>query len=154
MRQTHTYAVMEVSPRAYAEIAARLKAAGYEAAFHDDRDHGVVLDMHGIAVGREHKGAVTESEPGIRIEVGSILSQRTKTGMVELSVNDESTQMDLAKAREVAAMLNSAIEAATSDQLLYAFLTTQCELTPEAASAALLDFRELRQGSKSTVYPN
>ena len=87
------------------------------------------------------------------IEIASILSHRTKEGMVELVVNGEKTQMDLGKAREVRGMLDGAIEAAVSDGLLFAFLTTKVGLSENAAAAALLDFRELRQGSRSTVYP-
>jgi hypothetical protein len=87
-----------------------------------------------------------------RIEVGSILSHRTKEGMVELMLNDEKTQMDLAKAREVIGFLQGAVEAAISDQILFKFLTTKVGLSEDAASAALIDFRELRQGSRTTVY--
>ena len=36
------------------------------------------------------------------LEIGTILSARTKEGMVELVLNTEKTQMDLDKAREVA----------------------------------------------------
>lgn len=89
-----------------------------------------------------------------RIEIGTLLSARTKQGVVELQVNGERVQMELPKAREVLGMLSAAIEAAVSDQLLYAFLTTKVGLADAGAAAALLDFRELRQGSKSTVYPN
>ena len=46
---THTYAILQVSPAAYAEIRAKLEAAGYTDQFHDDPD-GELLDMHGIAV--------------------------------------------------------------------------------------------------------
>ena len=89
-----------------------------------------------------------------RIEIGTILSMRTKQGMVELQLNGERTQMDLDKAREVRGMLDGAIEAAVSDQLLFAFLTSKKIGLPEsAAAAALLDFRELRQGSRETVFP-
>jgi hypothetical protein len=45
MRSTHTYAVLEISPEAHAEIKAKLLAAGYE-----DQIHGDTVDMHGIAV--------------------------------------------------------------------------------------------------------
>lgn len=45
MRSTHTYAILEVSAPAYAEIRKLLTDAGYEHAFHDD-----VVDMHGIAI--------------------------------------------------------------------------------------------------------
>ena len=87
------------------------------------------------------------------IEIASILSHRTKEGMVEFTLNGDKTQMDLAKAREVRSMLDGAIEAAVSDMLIFKFLTTKVGLSQEAAAAALLDFRELRQGSRSTVYP-
>jgi len=88
-----------------------------------------------------------------RIELASILSAQTKEGKVELAVNDAQIQMDLPKAREVLGMLSGAIEAAVSDQLTYLFLTTRVGLSDEQASRALLDFRELRQGSRATVYP-
>ena len=88
------------------------------------------------------------------IEIGTIVSQRTKEGMVELTLNGEKTQMDLGKAREVLAMLGGAIEAAVSDTLVFQFLTTKIGLSEEQASAALLDFRELRQGSRGVVFPH
>lgn len=89
----------------------------------------------------------------VAIEIASILSHRTKEGMVELVVNGHKVQMDLAKAREVRGMLDGAIEAAVSDGLIFKFLTTKIGLPENAAAAALLDFRELRQGSRSTVFP-
>lgn len=90
----------------------------------------------------------------VRIEVGSILSARTKEGMVELALNGQKTQMDLVKAREVRGMLDGAIEAAVSDMLMYRFLIQRIALSESSATAALLDFREFRQGSRETVYPN
>lgn len=51
-RTTHTYAVLEVSPAVYAEIRAALETAGYDHVFHTDAQHGVVIDMHGIALAR------------------------------------------------------------------------------------------------------
>lgn len=49
---TYTYAILKVSPAAYAEIAKKLMDAGYEDQFHGDDgdDDGVVIDMHGIAL--------------------------------------------------------------------------------------------------------
>lgn len=44
---TYTYAVMELSPVAYAEITAKMKEAGYDHAF--DADTGA-WDMHGIGI--------------------------------------------------------------------------------------------------------
>lgn len=46
---SHTYAILEISPAAYAEIHAALKAAGYDDQFHDN-DGRQVIDMHGIAL--------------------------------------------------------------------------------------------------------
>jgi hypothetical protein len=47
---THTYAVLEVSSAAYQEIKEKLDKAGYAHAFHRDDEHGIVIDMHGIAL--------------------------------------------------------------------------------------------------------
>jgi hypothetical protein len=43
---THTYVALEVSSAAYDEIRQKLKAAGYEHAFHEDG----LIDMHGLAL--------------------------------------------------------------------------------------------------------
>lgn len=88
-----------------------------------------------------------------RIEIGSLLSQQTHEGRIEISIDEHTTQMDLDKAREILGMLSGAIEAAISDQLLFAFLTQKVGLDNDRAARALLDFRELRQGSRKTVYP-
>ena len=50
-------------------------------------------------------------------------------------------------------MLDAAIEAAVSDQLMFTFLTTKIGLSEHQAGAALLDFRELRQGARTVVFP-
>jgi hypothetical protein len=46
---SYTYVILDVSPAAYAEIRAKLEAAGYGHAFHRE-DDGEVIDMHGIAL--------------------------------------------------------------------------------------------------------
>lgn len=144
---THTYAIMHVTPMAFAEIKRRLEKVDYTHAIHEQTDGTVLLDMHGIAL-----EPLTESNP-VGVEIGTLLSHRTKQGVVEMAVNGERIQMDLDKAREIHAMLGSAIEAAVSDTLIYAFLTQKIGLDEHRASAALLDFRELRQGSKDVVRP-
>lgn len=53
MRHTYTYVVMEVSESAYKEIREKLEATGYRHAMHESDEHGVVLDMHGIAIAKE-----------------------------------------------------------------------------------------------------
>ena len=75
-------------------------------------------------------------------------------GEVIFTLNGELTQMDLDKAREIVGLLNGAIEAAISDELMYRFLTEKIGLEPDRAGAALIDFREMRQGSRDVVNPN
>ena len=144
---TYTYSILDVSPTVYAAIRALLAHAGYDHAFHQD-DGKEVIDMHGIAL-RSRGGT-----PNTDIAVSTLLSSRTKEGRIELSLNSEVTQMDLDKAREIVGMMQQAIEAAISDQLLYQFLTEKVRIDPERATRALLDFREMRQGSRETVRPN
>lgn len=142
---THTYAVLEVPRAVYAAVRAILDRAEYSHAFHESQD-GEVIDMHGIAL--RSNGAA----PGTDITVSTLLSSRTKEGRIDFSLNGELTQMDLAKAREIVGMLQNAIEAAMTDQMLYQFLTTRIRLDEAKAANALLDFRELRQDSRDVVY--
>ena len=53
LRQTHTYAILEVSSPAYDEIRQKLKDAGYRQAFHFNEGRELI-DMHGLAVQRAH----------------------------------------------------------------------------------------------------
>ena len=47
--QTHMYAILEVSEMTYAEIAGKLRVAGYDHAFRGDNE----IDMHGLALVKE-----------------------------------------------------------------------------------------------------
>lgn len=49
MRQTHTYALMDVSKKTHDEIKGKLLEAGYSHAVHKEPE-GMLLDMHGIAL--------------------------------------------------------------------------------------------------------
>lgn len=49
LRQTRTVAVLEVTAPVYAEIRAKLVAAGYDHALMREGD-GEAIDMHGIAL--------------------------------------------------------------------------------------------------------
>ena len=48
-KATHTYAILQVSSKTYAEIRALLAKAGYEDQFHD-RGVCELIDMHGLAL--------------------------------------------------------------------------------------------------------
>jgi len=144
---TYTYAVLDVPHAVYMAVRALLERAEYQHAFHTD-GKAEVIDMHGIAL--RAKGGPCNTD----ITVSTLLSARTKEGRIDFALNGELTQMDLDKAREIVGMLQSAIEAAVSDEMVYKFLTTKIGLEPDRASAALVDFRELRQGSREIVYPN
>lgn len=52
LRQTHTYAILELSPESYNEIKEKLMEAEYNHVFHEN-ESGTVIDMHGIAVACE-----------------------------------------------------------------------------------------------------
>jgi CO dehydrogenase/acetyl-CoA synthase gamma subunit (corrinoid Fe-S protein) len=144
---THTYTVLDVPHSVYTALRTLLEAAGYAHAFLEDRI-GEVIDLHGLAL-RSRGGSEAHE-----VVVSSLLSHRTSQGRVELALNGEVTQMDLDKAREVVGMLQGAIEAAVSDELLYRFLTGRVDMAPGEAAAALLDFREMRQGSRGIVRPH
>jgi len=145
---THTYAVLEVPSAVYAAVRALLKRADYDHAFHTRDGEGELIDMHGIALRAKDGNATTD------ITVSTLLSSRTKEGRIDFSLNGELTQMNLPKAREIVWMLQGAIEAAVSDELIFKFLRTKVGLSEDAASQALLDFRELRQGSRDVVHPS
>jgi len=143
---THTYAVLDVPKAVYSAVRALLAAAAYQHAFHENSLGEEVIDMHGIALRAKAGSSVSD------ITVSTLLSSRTKEGRIDFTLNGELTQMDLDKAREVVGMLQEAIEAAISDELMYKFLTEKIGLEPDRASAALVDFRELRQGSRDIVH--
>lgn len=54
---TYSYVILPVSKAAFDEIAGKLRAAGYDQAFHDEEDGGLVglvIDMHGLALQVDH----------------------------------------------------------------------------------------------------
>lgn len=60
---TYTFVELEISSAAYDEIAAKLRAAGYDHVFHAARteiegaqaERAPMIDMHGIALTREQQ---------------------------------------------------------------------------------------------------
>lgn len=87
------------------------------------------------------------------LTIGTILSQRTKEGMVEFAIGDAKNQWDISKAKEIHRMLGEAIEAAVSDTLIYKFFVEKVKIPEEKAAMMLLDFRQLRQGTRGITFP-
>lgn len=102
---------------------------------------------------RQRQTTLQRTKDAGTFEVGTIISSRTGEPMIDLALHGHALQLELPKAREIRSMLDGAIEAAVSDALLYRFLHDKIGLSEDAAGRALLDFRELRQGSRRTVYP-
>lgn len=151
MTRTHTYAELEVPPVVFAAVKALLLRADYGHAIRVAEGPGdkELIDMHGIALSRQGG-----DKPGLgAIEIGTILSHSSGHGRVEIQLGTEVAQWDISDAKKVSAMLTEAIEAAISDELIFKFLTQKVNIGPQKAAALLIDFRELRQGSKETVNP-
>lgn len=53
-KTTHTSAILELSQESFAEIRAKLLAAGYEHAFYREYNR-VIIDMNGLAIKTEEK---------------------------------------------------------------------------------------------------
>lgn len=101
---------------------------------------------------------INDEESLINIELSTILSQRTKLGMVQFVIKqgdkEIKTQWDIAKAKHIRDMLLESIEAAISDTLIYQFMREKVGMSDEKASMVLYDFRELRQGTTGVSDPN
>jgi hypothetical protein len=134
--------ILDVPVTVFAAVRALLQQADLH------REKGDLLDLRDVQL-RSKGGA-----PTTEITVATLYGAKTQTGLVELSMNGEITQMDLDKAREVVGMLQGAIEASISDALMVQFLREKVGLDVEQAGRALLDFREMRQGSKDRVHPS
>ena len=87
------------------------------------------------------------------ITITSGFGQTSQRGHVELTFNDQLTQMDVKKAREVGLMFLEAAEAAQSDEMMVKLLE-QVGLPPEARAGMLLHLREIRQGTRGTSWPS
>jgi len=93
-------------------------------------------------------------DPNDAITVSSGFGQASRRGFVEFTLNDQLTQMDAAKAREVGLMLLEAAEAATSDELFVKLLERVGITDPERVGRILLDLRELRHGTRGIAWPS
>jgi hypothetical protein len=100
---------------------------------------------------------VADKRPGKEyddITVSSGFGQATQRGFVEFTLNDQLSQMDVKKAREVGYMLIEAAEAATSDEMFVRLLKDKVGLNdPDAVSRFLVELREIRQGTRGISRP-
>lgn len=93
-------------------------------------------------------------DPTDAITVSSGFGQKSRVGFVELTLNEQLTQMPAPKAREVGHMLLEAAEAATSDELFVKLLEQiGVKDNPEMQGRILLELRELRQGTRGVSWP-
>jgi hypothetical protein len=104
------------------------------------------------ALQHKARGRVPDDTPEDHVTVNSGLG---KAGAhVELTINDQLTQMDPKKAREIGLMLLEGAEAATSDAVFVLLLQRIGITDAERLGAILLDLRELRQGTRGTSWPS
>ena len=88
------------------------------------------------------------------VTVTSGFGQTTRVGFVELQVNDQRTQMDVKKAREIGLMLIQAAEAAASDQMFVELLQQMGLEDNTQVGAVLLELRAIRQGTRDISWPS
>lgn len=88
------------------------------------------------------------------VTVASGFGMASRQGFVELTLNDQRSQMDAKKAREIGLMLIEAAEAAASDEIFISLLERIGIKDHEAHGRLLLDLREIRQGTRGVSYPS
>jgi hypothetical protein len=62
MSYAYTYAILEVSDAAYEEIKNRLEIAGYQHTFNQDHEHGIVIDLHGLALAKQKGDSMAKKD--------------------------------------------------------------------------------------------
>jgi hypothetical protein len=87
------------------------------------------------------------------VSVGSIFGADTRRGYVQFTLNDQLSQLEPAKAREVGLMLLEAAEAATSDEI-FVKLLEKIGIDGDRAGHILIDLREIRQGTRGVSWPS
>lgn len=94
-----------------------------------------------------------EMKKADNVTISSSFGSDNQRGHVELAINDEMTQMEVSKAKEVHRMLGEAIEAAITDEMIMTFFKEELDLPPKKLATLLYRFREIRQGSKNISNP-
>ena len=88
------------------------------------------------------------------ITVASGYGHTSQRGFVEFTLNDQLSQMEPNKAREIGYMLIEAAEAATSDEMFVTLLKRVGIEDAERLGRMLIDLREIRQGTRGIARPS
>jgi galactose-1-phosphate uridylyltransferase len=88
------------------------------------------------------------------ITISSSYGHKTQKGYVELTLNEQRTQMEPKKAREVGLALLESAEAAMSDEIFVKLLKDKVGIDTERAGLVLIDLREIRQGTRGLSWPS
>lgn len=135
---------IEVSAATFNEIHRKLVEGGHRATVAGD---GTIPLGGGLAI-------TARTTVNQDLEIVSLLSSKDKTGRVEMRVDDRIvSQWDVKKAKEIAAWIIEAAEAAISDATWFALLTTRLSFDEETATTLIHVSRSVRQGSSGTVNP-
>jgi len=105
---------------------------------------------------RKQAEFVLEKRPRSELDnvtVASGFGQATQQGFVELTLNDQLSQFEPKKAREIGLMLIEAAEAASSDEMIMKLLDRVGIENVEARGNMLIELREIRQGTRGTARP-
>lgn len=84
----------------------------------------------------------------LQIHINSLVAHRDQQPYVTLKLGDQAAQLTPAKAREIAAWLLEAAEAAESDSFLVRFLAEELDLGTAYAVRVLVAFRRKREAGE------
>jgi hypothetical protein len=111
-----------------------------------------------IAALKRQAEAVAEKRPTKGyddVTVSSGYGSSSKQGFVELTINDQRTQMEIKKAIEIAVMMIEAASAAATDAAIMQLMRERVGIDDEERLARiLLDVREMRQGTRGIAKPS
>lgn len=141
---SRTYAILEISKCAFTEIAEKLRKAGYNDAFHEDRAHSLVIDMHGIAVAPPQPPADGIEEAEITLWAKSMYGAKTGKGLVELEIRGAEITCSPTEARAFAYSILEAAESAETDEFIMTWLDSCGIEDRNKRGSILIDFRKQR----------
>ncbi len=90
-------------------------------------------------------GGVKSEVKEQRVQIETLLSHRTKGGMVQVIWGREKSQLDPATARQLGTQLLGAAEAAETDEGMWRFAKNHLELEDQEAAQLISSFRAFRQ---------